>query len=545
MPTGPTRSALDRARAEHQGRRWEPARAGFRAAADRGEDLSADDLAAWADAAWWLGLAEETERVGERAHARFVAENRPRDASSAAIGVATSLFLRGDQTAGAGWLARAQRLLADLPESADHAYLRYLIEVDGGLDGPDLAAVATSARGVREAGDRYGDRTLVAIGILGEGRALVRSGQITAGLTALDEAMVAVLADDLAPEWAGNIYCHLIAACYELADLRRARDWLAAAERWLATLPPAVVFTGICRVHRSQFLAIQGDWARAEQEANRVCQEVAGVHVASVAEAHYTLGDLHRQRGDLAAAASAYQRAHELGRDPQPGQALLLLAQGRTGAAAASIRAALAAHVHNRLTRARLCAAQVQIGVATGDLVTARAATVELDATANDYATPGLRAAAEHARGCLLLAEDGPAAALSVLRSAGQRWHELDAPYDAAQVRLVLARAYRGLGDDEAAARELAAAKATFDRLGIGVAALTGEREDRLTDREIEVLVLVAAGATNRRVATSLSISEKTVARHLSNIFAKIGVSSRTEAASYAFRAGIATPAHG
>ncbi len=538
---------LEHARAAYLRHDWSSARNGFRVAAQRSA-LSAGDLDAWADAAWWMGLADESVGAGQEAFRRFLAEDRRREAAFSAVGVAVNLFLRGEGVEGSGWLSRAQRLLADVPESAQHGYVRYLVEVEGALDGPDLAAVAASARQIHELGLRLGDPNLAAAGILGEGRALVRQGRVAEGMAALDDAMVTALSGELSPDWTGNIYCHLIAACWELADLRRAREWVTATERWLATMTVAVVFSGICRVHRSQLRQIRGDWEAAEREAHRVCDEVAGIAVATTAEAHYTVAEIRRLRGDLAGAQEAYARAHRCGRDPQPGLALLRLAQGRIDAAAAAIRTALAAETVNRLSRARLCVAQVEIALAGGDVATARKAGDELDETAAAYGSAGLKAAAGQARGAVLLAEGHAAESLSALRAACREWRELDNPYEEARVRLLLARAYRALGDEDAGAREGAEAEATLDRLGAAPETLPpppARATGGLTAREVEVLALVAAGGTNRQIAASLAIAEKTVARHLSNIFTKINAGSRTEAAAYAFGHGLATPPRG
>jgi DNA-binding NarL/FixJ family response regulator len=372
--------------------------------------------------------------------------------------------------------------------------------------------------------------------VLGEGRALVRLGRVPQGMAALDEAMLAALSGDLSPEWAGNIYCHLVAACYELVDLGRFGRWVVATEQWLATLRATAVFSGICRVHRCQLDQIRGNWAAAEREADRVREEVAGIAVATAAEAAYTVAEIRRLRGDAAGAEHAYQLAHRLGRDPQPGLALLRARQGRTQAAAAAIRAALAAETRNQLVRARLYAAQVEIALAAGDAGTAREASDELGGIADAYGTVGLAATSGLARGAVLLAEGQPGEALGALRTACRQWRELDAPYEVARVRQALAEAYERLGDADSAARERAEARATLDRLGAAPAAQPGG----LTGREVEVLGLVAAGRTNRQIATELAIAEKTVARHLSNIFTKIDVGTRTEAAAYAFTHGLA-----
>jgi ATP/maltotriose-dependent transcriptional regulator MalT len=541
---------LKEARSAFERRDWGVARDGFKAVREKME-LEADDFSALGDSAWWLGDVDEALSAYEAAYRLYLHGDQPRKAAFNALGLAVSLFLRGEIQIGSGWMSRAQRLLRDEPEGVEHGYLVSL-DLENGLAEGDLDAVIERARHVGEMGRRFGDANLVALGILFEGRAFVRRGEMREGMSLLDEAMVAVLSDDLIPDWAGNIYCHLMSAFHELGDIRRAAEWVEATQNWLDTLPAAVLFTGICRVHRSQVLQVTGAWEQAEHEALRVCEDLVGIHVLGAAEGHYQVGEMQRLRGDLSGAEASYQKAHELGRDPQPGLAFLRLAQGRSDAASVSIQAALIAETHNRLARAPLCAAQVEIALAAGSMDSARRACEELEATAAVFASSGLQATALHCRGAVALADGLPEQALPILRDACRRWRELRAEYNASKACVLLAKAYEELGDADASERELDAAATVFDRLGAvpdaqQVAAQRGGKRypGALTAREVELLALVATGMSNREVARSLTISEKTVARHLSNIFTKLNVTSRTEAAGYAFAHRLAAPTRG
>ena len=396
-------------------------------------------------------------------------------------------------------------------------------------------------------GRRFDDPSLVALALIGRGRALVKRGSVADGMALLDAAMLDALSGRLHPVWTGAVYCHLMDACHELDELRRAGEWTHAASRWCEGIPPAGLYRGICRVHRAQILHTRGSWQEAEREATQACADMAHVHVGTIAEGHYEIGEIRRLRGDLTGAEDSFRRAHELGRDPQPGLALVRLAQGQADAAAASIRTALAVLVLP-LPRARLCVAQVEIALMTGDVETARVACTELERTAATFESSGLDAAVHQARGALLLREGEAAEALTVLRAACRRWQDLDATHHAASTRLLLAEAYRSLGDEDAAQLELSAAEAVFAQLGAepGLQRVSrlrgrGSQPAGMTDREVEVLRLVATGCTNRDVASMLFISDRTVHRHLSNIFMKIGVSSRSAATAYAFEHGIAS----
>jgi DNA-binding NarL/FixJ family response regulator len=538
--------ALDAARTAFAARHWADAREGFLAARQEGP-LEADDLSALSQAAWWLGLMDESLAAGEEAYRLYLDASNVRRAAYRAFDVAYGYFLQGNEAVGGGWIGRAQRLLADQPDCAEQGYLLYFA-VETSLDGGE--ETMAKARQVQACGRRHGDRNLVAAGIVAEGRVLIKLGRAQEGVALLDEGMLEASSQEMAPNWAGNIYCHLMAACYELGDIGRAAAWTQSTSDWCDEMAPAVLFKGICRVHRAQVMQIRGHWTQAQDEAERVCKDIAHIHVGVVAEGHYQIGEIKRLRGDLDGAEQAYQDGHRLGRDPEPGLALLRLAQGRPDAASTLIHSALTG-VGDRLARARLLVAQVEIAIALGDEATAAAAADELDEVASVYGSSGLQAAARRSRGAVLLATGNPEEALSTLRTACSRWNELEAPYDCAKVRVLLAQAYRQLGDIESSDRELAAARTAFEALGAALDASEVAGRGRavlpngLTEREAQVLALVAAGCTNRQIADELFLSQKTVARHISNIFTKIGVTTRTAAARFAFEHGVASPKHG
>jgi len=537
---------LAAARTAFGARRWADARDRF-VAARQERPLDADDLAALSQAAWWLGLMDESLTAGQEAYGLYLEASNNRRAAYRAFDVAYGYFLKGNEAVGSGWIGRAQRLLADEADCAEQGYLLYFA-VETSLDGGE--ETMAKAREVQAFGRRHGDRNLVAAGIVAEGRVLIKLGRAQEGVALLDEGMLEASSLAMAPGWAGNIYCHLMAACYELGDIGRAAAWTQSTSDWCDAMAPAVLFKGICRVHRAQVMQIQGHWAQAQYEAERVCEDVAHIHVGVVAEGHYQIGEIKRLRGDLDGAEQSYQDGHRLGRDPEPGLALLRLAQGRPDAAAVLIRSALTG-VGDRLARARLLVAQVEIAIALGDEATAAAAADELDEVASIYGSSGLHAAARRARGAVLLATGHPDEALSTLRTACTGWNELEAPYDCAKVRVLLAQAYHQLGDRESAKRELATAREAFEALGALHDAAAVAAQDRpvlpkrLTEREAQVLALVAAGCTNRQIADELFLSQKTVARHLSNIFTKVGVTTRTAAARFAFEHGVAPPPRG
>jgi ATP/maltotriose-dependent transcriptional regulator MalT len=391
-------------------------------------------------------------------------------------------------------------------------------------------------------GDRFRDPDLMTLARTGQGRVLIRLGRIVEGMALLDEVMVAVTSDDMSPILVGATYCSVLDACQEVFDLRRAREWTTALSHWCASQPDLVPYRGECLVYRAEIMQLHGAWSDAVEEARRACEWLSRPPGSAAGPAFYQRAELHRLRGEFAKAEQAYRQASKFGRTPQPGLALMRLAQGQLDAAATAIRRAVE-EAQDRLTRAKVLAAHAEIMHAVSDIPAARAAADELTVVAADLDSPFLRAVAAHATGAVLLAEDDARAAVDALRRAWTTWQELEVPYDAARVRVLIGLAYRALGDRDTAAMELDAARWVFRQLGatpdvIWVEALVREDVPKvaggLTAREVEVLRLVAAGKTNRAIAADLFLSERTVDRHVSNIFSKLGRSSRAAATAYA-----------
>jgi len=514
------------------------------AIADRSSSLAGEDLELLATAAYLLGHVEDCLRALQRAQ-RFHSERGDlRRAARCAFWLGFHLINQGELAQASGWLARAKRLLAQEHECAEGGLLLVPVALQQLVVGDYTAAQATAARAAA-VGRRVADGDLVALALNVHGRAMVREGRVSEGLALLDEAMVAVVADELSPPVAGTVYCSVIDACQEVLEWRRAHEWTEALAAWCGRQPDMVTFTGRCLVHRAEILQLHGAWPQAVEEARQAGERLArGADGFAIAAAFYRLAEVSRVLGDFPAAEDAYQQASRRGLEPQPGLALLRLVQGRTDAAEAAIRRVVA-ETAEEFRRARLLPVQVEIMLAVDDVQAAREAADELTGITGRYDTPALRAMADHALGAVLLAEGDARAAVVVLRGAWQAWRELEAPYEAARVRVLLGLGCRALGDEEAAAMELDAARSVFAQLGAAPDLARLERLDRrdaasrghgLTARELQVLRLLAAGRTNHAVATELVLAEKTVDRHVSNIYAKLGVSSRAAATACAYQ---------
>ena len=449
-------------------------------AADREEPLEVEDLERLAAAAYLLGHSEESSDVWARAHQECARLGEVARAARAAFWLAFMLLNNGELARGGGWVDRAQRLLDERKvASVEQGYLRYAAALRSVMSGQVDAALA----GFRQAvgiGDRYRDPELTALARIGEGRCLIQLGAVGEGVALLDEAMIAVEAREISAIATGDAYCTVIEGCRELFDVRRAQEWTAALSHWCDEQPELVLYRGQCLVHRAEIMQLQGAWTDALDEVQRACGRLAEpTPQPALGAASYLRGELHRLRGELAEAESAFRAANELGIDPQPGLALVRLAQGQVGAADAAIRRVLLEAEHP-VARARILGPYVEIVLAAGDVEAARAAADELETHAAALDQPFLGALTAHVTGAVLLAEKEPRRALVTLRRAWRGWRELDAPYEAARARVLIALACRALGDDDGAEMELDAALAVFVELGSAPDVVHAESLSRL-----------------------------------------------------------------
>jgi DNA-binding CsgD family transcriptional regulator len=533
--------ALERGRESYSSSAWAAAYESL-TLADELAPLTTEDLERLATSAYMLGREDEWMAVLERAYRAYSEGGEARRAVRCAFWIGIQLALRGEMGPASGWLGRAQRLLErEEDECVEQGYMLMPVvfqhEAEGDVEGASATAAAAA-----EIGQRFGDPDLFALAIHTQGDILVRSGRVREGLGLLDEAMVTVTTEPLSPMVTGIVYCSVILTCEQVYELRRAREWTAALTRWCESQPELLAFSGRCRVHRAQLMQLQGDWGNALEEAERVGGRLQeAMNQAAAAKASYLTGEVHRLRGEFEQAEEAYRQASVLGLEPQPGWALVRLARGHPAAAAAAIQRALA-ETTDPLTRARLLPASVEIMLATGELDDAAGACRELAAIASDYESEMLTALHAQARGAVELATGDAGAALLSLRRAARLWQELETPYEAARSRVLIGRACRALGDEDAFALELDAARTVFEELAAApdvasvdaFARVAGDAHG-LTARELEVLRLVASGKSNKEIAAALVISDHTVARHVQNIFKKLGVASRTAAGAYAF----------
>jgi DNA-binding CsgD family transcriptional regulator len=436
------------------------------------------------------------------------------------------------------WIARGQRLVQDR-DCVERGYMLVAVATHQ-LQAGHTQSAQKLTNEAATIGERCHDADLTAAARHLEGRAFIHQGEVVPGLKLLDETMLAVVAGELSPIMTGLMYCAVIEACRDVCEIRRAREWTFALSQWCEQQSEMVAFTGVCLVHRAEIMQFHGAWSEALAEAGRACDRSKQAARKPPGAALYQQAEIYRLRGECAKADQAYRDASQLGYEPQPGLALLRLAEGRIDAASAAIRRLLIATT-DRIQRARLLPAYLEIMLAAGDVENSRHACQELQALAEAFDTDILRAVAEQAHGAFALGRGDPQTAIAPLRRAFKLWDKLEAPYEAARVRVLVGQACQSLGDDEAAGLEFDAARSVFAQLGAqpdlnrldAVRAPTSPGP--LTARELTVLRLIVAGYTNKAIATELCVSERTIDRHVSNILRKLDVPSRAAATAYAY----------
>ena len=507
-------------------------------------EYSPEELSAFADAAWWLGKLDESAAIRERAFQARHDAGELDEAALEAFFLSLALGDKGEDALASGWRSRSYRIAEQQTDPLAGGYLLSMEAIAAYHRGEAQESVA-KARATAEIGRRHGDDTLVAWAIHVEGLGLVKLGEVDQGWARLDESMVSAVAGRLKPMWAGLMHCGMLVACEEWGDPRRAWQWVEATERWLGTVPGAVMYPGVCRVHKVRVMQLRGTWTDAETEAREACEALLQVHAYTATRAYYEIAEIKRLTGDQDAAYELYKQAHQLGWDPQPGLALLRLAQGRVAAAVAGLRRALG-EISDPLIRTWLLPQQVEVALAAGDGEAAENAVQELEELADRYGSPLISAYARTSRGAERLASGEVQDALPELKRAINDWVQLDCTYELARTRTLAGIALGEVGDEDGATLELEAALEVFRRLGAEPDARRvqgllggGPRPKGLSEREVEVLKLVAAGRSNKEIAVALFISENTVARHLQNIFGKLGVASRAGATSVAIKEGL------
>lgn len=520
------------------------------AAADKATSLGVEDLERLAIAAYMTGQDHECAKAWTRAHHEYIRVSDPLRAARCAFWQACGLLFKGEIAPATGWIARGRRMLDQCPDDcAERAWLLVLSGLPVMFEGDPAAALTYFAQATEIIDRVERDPDVQALALLAQGAALVSLGETTEGLPLLDEAMVAVTSGEVSPIVSGIAYCQMIAVCHEIFDLRRAREWTTALTDWCDSQQDIVAYRGDCLIHRCEILQLQGDVPAAMDAAEQACEWLAdSVAPDILGSAYYHRAEGHRLRGELAEAEENYRSASQSGRDPEPGMSLLRLALRKFELAAASIQRALD-ESHGDASHARILPHYVEVMLASGRLNEARAGADRLAGIAAALDAPFVEAAAGQATGAVLIAEGDARSALDPLRRAWRTWQSIGVPYQAARVRVLLALACRDLKDDDTAAMELDAARLAFQELGAtyDLAELekrlpkrTAATPGGLTPREAEVLALLATGKTNREIAEVLSVSEHTVARHVQNIFAKLGVTSRTAASAFAFEHDLA-----
>ena len=459
--------SLDAARTAASDHAWREAYRAYSNVDKR--ELTASDLESYGEAAWWSGKLDEAIALRERAYPAFTATGDKLGAARIALTLSWDHEGRGAFAISQGWFSNAERLLAEEPSSAEHSRLVLTQALTAMFAEGDFEKAVELFDKAYELAKQVGDRDGEVLALSGKGRAFVKAGEIEKGLALLDEATASAMCGDLRPHSTGLVYCITISSCRDLGDYRRAAEWTEAANKWCDRLDVSG-FPGACRIHRAEVMRLRGDWPAAEAQAVAACEELQDFDRSITAGGYYEIGEIRRQRGDFEGAEAAYQTTDELGRNPQPGLALLRLAEGKVDAAVAGITRTLA-EVEDPLFRLRRLPAQVEIAIAAGDLRTARSAADEIEHIVDSYKIGDRRAVAfdatvDNARGQIKLAEKDWDGAVGHLQRAREAWKSVGAPYETAQVRMLLGMAYLRRGDKHGGNVELEGALTAFERLG-------------------------------------------------------------------------------
>lgn len=509
--------------------------------ADAGDELGPDPLARLATAAILIG-DESGVDTAIRAHEAFLTAGDGAGAARTAVWIGMRLMDEREVARAGGWFGRARRLVESGGGAESVGGLLLIPQALGALYGGDPTSARELFARALSLGEQFGDPDAIGLGRLGLGEFEIRHGEAETGFALFDEVMVAVTAGELSPVPSGIAYCAVIGICQVAFDFSRAREWTVALDRWCRAQPDMVAFSGQCQAHRAALYRLHGAWQEALDAAATALARARRGDRDAFYGAWYEQGEIQRLRGDVDAADESYRHASETGYPPEPGRALLRLAQGKVKSAQSLLREAMARP--DVVDRQRIQSALVEVELALHDAAAARTAVDDLIATIPSAPKPMLRAVVDGAEGSVLLEEGAAREALERLRRAWAIWHELDVPYEAARCRVLVARACRALGDEASASMELDAARTAFAELGAApdlarldslARAIADDAFGPLTAREVEVVRLVAAGKTNRAVADELYLSEKTVERHLSNVFVKLAIRSRAALTAYAY----------
>jgi serine/threonine protein kinase len=462
-PERDTANRVVEARQAYLRQEWQTAYEEF-ASAEGMTELEPEDIQRYAEAAWWIGRNNESISLRERAYAAFLNGGKNEAAAYQAIQLAEAFYHRLATAVSSSWAARAEKLLTSQDEGPAHGYLtRFKAVVAYERDG-DPERGLELAETVLELGERFGDRNLETLGLQDKGRMLVSMGRIEEGMRLMDEAMVTALGGELNPETTGRSYCNMLAVCDNVADYRRAGEWVEAAEKWCKSHSESA-FPGVCRIYSAEIKWLQGSWKSAAAEVQRAVKELSGF-TDVIGAAWYQLGEIELRAGNLEKAEEVFRLAHENGRTPIPGMARLHLMRGDHSAALELLDDALTPGRLSQLSRARLLPTSIEAMIAIKDYDKALQAIKELEATAALSRSVALEAASAQARGSLALSTNRTSEAVDDLQTAISKWCHLKMPYEAACTRVLLSQAQKRAGNNAAASLELESARSAFQRLG-------------------------------------------------------------------------------